>query len=251
MASLNSAKDKIIRAAEHFRAMEGELETYFKLSPAKMVRQPGGPSDQATFKLEATLPIPVRLPHIIGDCIQNARSSLDYLVRELVLAANNRPTDHEMFPICDNPKAFKDAIRRGQLTGVSEEAVAIIESVQPYHLGEDWESSTLWVLNQFANTNKHRRLLVTNLRAAPSKVEIVTVGEKHFATGTISRFDDNTKIGPFPMVGEKQMQVDTQIIASITFDEGKAKGIEVGTCLNAMLGEIFSKVFPLFERFFT
>src|ERR1700734_716114 len=158
MASLNSAKDKIIRAAEHFRAMEGELETYFKLSPAKMVRQPGGPSDQATFKLEATLPIPVRLPHIIGDCIQNARSSLDYLVRELVLAANNRPTDHEMFPICDNPKAFKDAIRRGQLTGVSEEAVAIIESVQPYHLGEDWESSTLWVLNQFANTNKHRRL---------------------------------------------------------------------------------------------
>jgi hypothetical protein len=250
VASLDLARDKIIRAAEHLKTIEEELRTYFELHPARMVREPNGPPNEATFKIQPTVPIPARLPHIIGDCVQNTRTSLDYLVRELVLAANNQPTDHEMFPICHTAGAFKHALRRGQLTGVPKDAITVIESVQPYQLGQDWGNSILWVLNEFANINKHRRLLVTVLRAAESKVEVVTIGGKLFATGTIPRFNDDARIGPFPMVGENQMQVNTQIVASVTFNEGTATGIEVCTCLNAMLIEIYIKVLPRFEIFF-
>ena len=37
---------------------------------------------------------------IVGDFLANVRSSLDYLIWELALAAKNNPTDKNMFPIC-------------------------------------------------------------------------------------------------------------------------------------------------------
>jgi hypothetical protein len=249
MGSSDSIQQKIIRAAEHFQALEVELKTYFQSGPAKMVMEPNSTADELFFTVQHRVPIPVKIPLIIGDCIQNARSSLDYLVRELVLTANNQPTDHEMFPICDRPKGFKDAIRRGQLIGIPAEATTIIESLQPYKLGKDWEKASLWVLNEFANVNKHRRLLVTVLRGGTGNFEFTKLGNDIWARGRFPAFQENTKIGPF-IPSQSKMQMKGQIVACITFDEGAAKGIEICTCLNAMLAEMFSNVLPRFEQFF-
>ncbi|MGC2743237.1 MAG: hypothetical protein WA672_08615 [Candidatus Angelobacter sp.] len=93
MASLDSVHQKIFRAALHIKSLETELEGYFKTNPGHLVREPHTNSDEAFFTFQPKGPIPARFGLIIGDCLQNLRSALDYLVWELVLAANNQPTE--------------------------------------------------------------------------------------------------------------------------------------------------------------
>jgi hypothetical protein len=249
MDALKGPLNKVVRAAEHFKALEAELQAYFQSRPARMVVEKDPTEDRADVVFRKNLPIPIRIPYIIGDCIQNVRSALDYLVRELVLAANGQPTDHEMFPICDCPKVFKDAVRRGQIAGVPKDADAVIESLQPYKLGEDWEKSTLWVLNEFANINKHRRILVTELRAGTGNFEIVNRGGQLWTRGGFPPIQQNAKVGTYTPSTNK-MHVEGQIIACVTLDEGSAKGVEVCTLLNKFMSEVCDNVLPRFESFF-
>jgi hypothetical protein len=85
MASLNSVQLKVFRATQHFDSLKSELEGYFKGNPGKMVRQPHTCEDEAIFLFVPEGPIPARFGLIVGDVLQNLRSSLDYLIWELVL----------------------------------------------------------------------------------------------------------------------------------------------------------------------
>jgi hypothetical protein len=169
MASLNSVEQKIFRAAQHFHSLEPELEGYFKTNPGKMVREPNSPDNNPSFNFVPREPIPARFGLIVGDCIQNLRSSLDYLVWELVLAANNQPTKDNMFPVCSTSEAFKQAVsKRNRLKGIHPDAITEIDRLQPYHLGKDWEKSVIAVIDHIANVNKHRRVPLTMLRRSKS-----------------------------------------------------------------------------------
>src|SRR5689334_7092437 len=115
--------------------------------------------------LSVDVPIPVQLPLIIGDCIQNIRSALDYLVGELVLAANRKPDEHHAFPVCNTPEAFKESQKRKRLTGLSKEMIAEIEALQPYIVGARLRDHAFWILDRLCNINKHRRILLTKMQA--------------------------------------------------------------------------------------
>jgi hypothetical protein len=253
MASLDSVEYKVFRAAEHIKGFGTELERYFKSNPGHMVREPNTPDDQVIFTFQPKGPIPARFGLIIGDCLQNLRSSLDYLVWELVLATNNQPGKHNMFPICDSAEAFKDALnKRKRLLGVNPEAIAEIEALQPYHLGEDFGKAILWVLDELTNINKHRRVLVTELRTGKNtNPPIEKDGELWLQTGPgpTPVFDSNAKFGPFPIMDGK-VKMDAQLVAVITFGEGGAKGMEVTLCLNEWSIYILQKILPRFKRFF-
>jgi hypothetical protein len=67
--------------------------------------------------------------------------------------------------------------------------------------------------------------------------------------GSMPIFDKNAKFGPFPVVAG-QVQMDTQLLASVTFDEGAAKGMEVTTCLNMWMRYVLEDIIPRFGRFF-
>lgn len=104
----------MIRAYEHLKELEAVVGQYYRKKPARIVRQAEGSPNEYIGKIVADQPIPARIPIIIGDCIQNLHSSLDYLVRELVLAANQRPSKHNMFPICTHLhhiRVFRHATR--------------------------------------------------------------------------------------------------------------------------------------------
>src|SRR5437667_236703 len=146
MALLDSVTQKIFRAAMHIQELGTELQRYFQTNPGKMVREANTPDDVAVFTFQTKGPIPARFGLIVGDCLQNLRSSLDYLIWELVLAANNQPTKDNMFPICSTADAFKDAVsKRKRLIGVHPDAIAEIDALQPYHIGQDWGKSVLAV----------------------------------------------------------------------------------------------------------
>jgi len=235
MTSLESLQCKIFRAAQHIQSLSTELNRYFESNPGRMVQQPNASDDEAIFGFVPSGPVPARFGLIIGDCLQNLRSSLDYLVWELVLAANGQPTEKNMFPVCSTAETFEDQIRRHRLDGVPVDAIAQINGLQPYHLGQDFNKHVLWALDELTNINKHRRILLTNLMAGLAQRENFAMKDGqvwyHVGPGPTPMFDSNTKFGPFPVIGGK-VKVDAQFVAVIAFDEGTAKGLEVSLCVN-------------------
>jgi len=255
MASLNSVQLKIFRATIHIESLKSELEGYFKENPGKMVRQPHTCENEAIFKFVPSGPIPARFGLIIGDVLQNLRSSLDYLVWELVLTANGQPTEKNMFPVCSTVELFEEQIRRHRLDGVSPDAVAEIKGLQPYHLGKDFNKSLLWTLDEFSNINKHRRILLTSLMVStvPKENFVIQDGQVwvHEGPGPVRIFDSDTQFGPFPIIdGKLQVQMDTQIAAAVAFDEGPTKGIEISFCAGYWAYYISQLLLPRFKKFF-
>jgi hypothetical protein len=92
MASLDSVRQKIFRAFEHLKELEAETGRYYETNPGRVVREIEGDPNEYIGRIVTDGPIPARIPLLIGDCLQNLRSSLDYLIWELVLAANNAPS---------------------------------------------------------------------------------------------------------------------------------------------------------------
>jgi hypothetical protein len=257
MAIPDSVKSKLVRAQGHLDALQAETATYYKTHPAKVVRKLEGSPEEFIGEVVADFPIPTRLSLIIGDFLQNLRSSLDYLVWELVLAAKNTPDHNNMFPICATQDAFKQQLARHRLYGVSVDAIAEIEALQPYHDGQDPHGNVLIVIDNLCNINKHRRVLTTIMRGgiAPDDFTTRKVGDDLF--GSVS-FDairkKGPKIGPFPMIdgplgpGPK-VNAPLQILAFISLDEGVTRDAEVGFTLS-ILGGYVMQILPKFERFF-
>jgi hypothetical protein len=186
MASLDSVKQKLLWARDHLNSLETEGKRYFADEPGKMVPEQEQNTGRLILKFDARTPIPTRIPFMVGDTLQNLRSALDYLVWELVLAANNVPTYKNMFPICDTLRTFESQLKRGRLDRVSADATAEIERLQPYHSGQPVENHPLIVLDLFCNITKHRRVLLTRLTAAQSKTEIIGSESGHSIQQTTS-----------------------------------------------------------------
>lgn len=228
------------------------MEGYFKGNPGKMLRQADSPEDNPVFRFVSNGPIPARFGLIVGDALQNLRSSLDYLVWELVLAANGHPSKDNMFPICSTEELFMQQVSRGRLAGMSPDAVAEVKSLQPYHLGQDFNKSILWALDELVNVNKHRRILLTNLMAAPVLEEDIFTEDGRVwvreGPGPVRVFDRDTQFS-FPLIDGK-VHVDKQILAAIAFDEGHAKGMEIGFCGGYWTNYLLEILLPRFEKLF-
>jgi hypothetical protein len=249
---LERVMEKIIWTQQHRDTLDAIFKRYFQTEPAKIVREQEPASNDVFVTITPTAPIPTGISYAIGDCLQNLRSALDYLVRELVLTSNNVPTDHEIFPICKAPKGFKEAVRRGQLGGIHPDAVALIELMQPYNRGQNWEKSALWILNELANTNKHRRLLLTEMRSDHVKLDAFVAGVASRTMALkIPMFSSDTKLGPFPAkIPADQVQMQRQILICITFNERPVEGYEVSETINVLTHHLVADVIPAFEPFF-
>jgi hypothetical protein len=144
---------KIARANEHLEAVRRMVAGYEEAS-CEVVVENDLQADIGWLTLR--LPKPDRYLSILaGDCLYNLRSALDHLVWQLVLSnPPNRPTRHNMFPICTSMGAFEEQIQKGRLKGVTEPAVALIKGLQP---GDD-RGHPLFLLDKLHNIDKHREL---------------------------------------------------------------------------------------------
>lgn len=107
MASIDSVTEKVIWCAEHLNALKIEILGYLNNGPCEVTAEAEPGTNRLISRVRTKVPIPSSIPLRIGDCFQNLRSSLDYLVWELVLAVNNTPTNKHQFPICDKAEALK------------------------------------------------------------------------------------------------------------------------------------------------
>ena len=251
MASLDSVRQKVVRSKIHLNSLDGETQRYFDLKPCEVMPEEEANSGRIILRFKEKIPVPVAIPLIIGDALQNLRSALDYLVWELVLAANGNPTNKHMFPICDTHDAFKEQVRRGRLDGIAPDAIAEIEGLQPFNTGQDTERAVLRILDTFTNINKHRRLLLAALATHHSQTEFIGTQSGHSVQNTLTPRYDNAEIavGPAPILGD-EMEVKGDALFFITFQERPCEGCIYQAVLNQLWHFVNESVVPKFERFF-
>jgi hypothetical protein len=153
---------KTTRAKEHLEALREALKLFYESNPVRFVREDDLERQVHVIKAEFA-PIPDKVPLIAGDVFYCLRASLDQLVWCLArLSMPNGYPKGTQFPILDEPDNSRF---EGQTRGVPAVAAAIIESLQPYHSGDDEavKAHPLWRLNKLCNIDKHMRIPVHGL----------------------------------------------------------------------------------------
>src|SRR5215831_2555648 len=136
MADLSGVLAKLDRAEEHRLEFDGLVEDYVGGEPYTIYSQYDPETGWHTLRWQALREPPLqRLALVFGDMISNLRTTLDYLVWQLVLAAGNRPGRRSSFPVVRRAKDW--AVQgRTALRGIEPRWVGEIESRQPYRRPE-------------------------------------------------------------------------------------------------------------------
>ncbi len=154
---------KVGRAEEHFKVVDLEIKTW--LESGKHTYIPHRNSDFTRFLLTVRIygPAPdlLRWTLIIGDCINNLRSSLDHLVYAIAKSQTaNQPfakIEKLAFVIADNEKDFSEWSRT-RLKYIPRNILAAIKETQPYQRTNPDIPPFLGIVRDLANTDKHRLL---------------------------------------------------------------------------------------------
>jgi hypothetical protein len=227
---------KLYRAKQHYEELVAAVGPWMNADPGHLVPSPNSTSENPIFTYVNKERVPARFGLIAGDYLQNLRSSLDYLVWQLILANGKTPhKTNTAFPICKSAKSWKDA-KPHRLAGVPEKAVDLIEKMQPYPERRNrYIPLPLEVLDELTNENKHRQVLFTSL-------------------ASIMKPDEPC---PFPHIELEITRVrggdvvpGERLLAYLAFQEGIVKGVEVTVSLQILANYIGLEVLPLFDEFF-
>ena len=123
---------KTVRAKEHLEDVRERLRAFREAGPCSFRREDD--LEKGLYILRFKFKdIPDKIPLIVGDFLYCLRSSLDQLVWALAKTVGSYPS-RTQFPILDTPDPGKFA---AYTNGVPTDAVAIMESLQPYHTGDE------------------------------------------------------------------------------------------------------------------
>ncbi|HET6999554.1 MAG TPA: hypothetical protein VFI03_13320 [Solirubrobacterales bacterium] len=166
----DSSSRKLKRAAKHYKSLNDELRSYIREGrPFEYQAEIDREEAQFRIRVVGGEPPPDEMSLIVGDFVQNLRASLDHLIWAAVRATGNTPTMGNAFPIfLEGPQTSrrKEALWARQLAGIAEEAIPLIDQIQPYKRGEDARFDALACLKELSNEDKHRVVLQT-LNAIP------------------------------------------------------------------------------------
>jgi hypothetical protein len=240
-------KQKVFYSKLHLDALDAKVTRYLEnpLRPV-VIQQHGTIEDPSITITPNEVPAIIRL--CAGDALQNLRSTLDYLVWELVLANQGIPDEYNAFPVCKTPKGFKEAKKR-RLRSVDPKAIAIIDSLQPLHFGQDkYAECSLFVLDEMTNINKHRSILMARPRAVPLEDMLVpgSEGNPIYDSSLVGDDEASARL----IESAIKMKVNRQIAMFIQFDEGPVKGYEVMSAIHGLYYHVVAEILPKFERFF-
>jgi hypothetical protein len=164
--SLDGARLKVVRAQEHLDSLKVAIGEYEKANPYSVTidnnpKEIGG-------KANVTKHPDTRLSAIIGDCLHNLSSALDYVMWEIAGTFAGRPLvaapigdDKPYFPLWDSPSSFTKYItrlndpRRWNYK-IPDPVISAFERVQPYQAGY----GRLGLFKTLVNVDKHRLPLV-------------------------------------------------------------------------------------------
>ncbi len=165
MADLTGVRAKLRRAEEHRQAYDDLFESYLAASPYAIIFEYDPETGWHTFRWSVESEPPLEeLALIFSDILGNLRSTLDYLVWQLVLLGGRKPGRQTAFPVVKREKDWR--VQGGAaLQGVPEEWAALIEAMQPFHRFDRPDLHPLAILEHVNNLTKHRFLPAAVLTA--------------------------------------------------------------------------------------
>ena len=233
---LASARLKVERASHHASALKQTIERWLEDRPYSLSIEDDAETGENACVIHVERVPPREWSVVAGEAVHNLRSALDHAVYALSAPQpDGKPLDGTEFPIfVDKPK-FESVKRGGGLykaRGLSVEALAVVESVQPFHHGKDPTSHPLWVLQELSNVDKHRLLYATGTVLGTGNFKLNPTGGvriKSFKIRDAGPVKDGAKIalwsGDLPPGSEGQVTVEGDIAYGVAFDEdGPAKG---------------------------
>jgi hypothetical protein len=165
VADLAGVRAKLRRADEHRRAYDELFHAYLESDPYGITFEFDPESGWHTFRWSVDPEPPLEdLALIFSDILGNLRSTLDYLVWQLVLSNGQKPGRRNAFPIVKREDDWP--VQGGvALRGVPEEWAGLIEAMQPFQRYERPELHPLAILEHVNNLSKHRFLPAAVLTA--------------------------------------------------------------------------------------
>jgi hypothetical protein len=103
-------------------------------------------TSEEVHKIKLVKPMPVDLPGLVFDAINNLRSALDQAIYALKPVRGK----YTYFPFASDAVHFENAIK-GRCKNLPQEIRDVLRTFKPYKGG----NNLLWALNELANSNKH------------------------------------------------------------------------------------------------
>jgi hypothetical protein len=219
---------KIIRAEEHLAAIKAEIALFREADPYKLIGEFNAEGTEYVARLSLRELPPIRLQLLIGDFAHNLRSALDHLAGWLVVRNRGVPTKDTTFPIFLKPP--KGPLQITPPIGV--EAMALIESLQPYNTPDHAQRHKLALLREINNTDKHRSLFLATSVISHAQVwlEWTNGFPLTFPVTVEGRFKDGAELAripvaiPVPAAQRDNVKVQATASALVTFAEPEPIG---------------------------
>jgi hypothetical protein len=230
LSGVDSANLKIVRVSKHLNEIRSLLRDFVCTEADAIAKSKS--SGKLNFSGRPYDDIPI----IAGEIIYQLRSSLDHLTFDLVklnslgIQLPKRWDERCQFPLLLNvptkgnppvilqlPLAYNFFDDR--LPGISKQAFAFIESVQPYNTGD--VSLGLRYLSELSNIDKHRHLHITKPHVIRRDENTVRYRGSIMVGSRQVRLDEGAEVKPMsdPSIEILSMEVDRELTPFISFDE--------------------------------
>jgi hypothetical protein len=248
---------KLDRAKKHIAELNREIGIFLDGNHYAVSPYFNADTRHCEWILDRADEIPIAFSAIVGECLQNIRSALDYLIWQLVIANNGSPKSGVTgFPIANDFHGYCSANFKRKITGVRPDIVTAIDQLKPYKGGND----LLWQLHSLNNMDKHRLLLsaasaVTHRHVLPTERQILSYFTDDPAGADLYRgvFIPATNARFPPVVGEvclsireSEMENDFTFRMGISFNE---PGIVVGEPILETVQQFFELASEIASRF--
>jgi hypothetical protein len=212
-----SAWVKVERAKENIRDLKARTQAFFVESPPySIVREYDTQTGELIFRWERrpeAVPIPAIWGAIAGDAINNLRSSLDVLWRQVTDPRPGKRNNQRKNPFPFEGSANKlEARMRGEKQPARKAALKIALAFQSYKS----ENNPLWDLGEASNSDKHEVPTVVIIGGASTAAFTVedTMRRHHVVHLVTSRelmpVEDGKElyraVAPLPQHPDKQMK---------------------------------------------
>jgi len=148
---LISARLKLARAREHFKALKLETDAFVATQPYRITSYADVEQGWHVFRFEASQAPPIRLSVIAGDAVNSVNAALDHLVYALSVTKPPQGTGFPVFVSVNDYGAYRDRLLDGVPAWPDR---AIIDAYQPYERALDLDP--LRLMRTFSNADKHR-----------------------------------------------------------------------------------------------
>jgi len=247
---------KLAWADRQAQALESQIRAWQQAGGYGFVFEPQPGRREQLIRLKVD-EIPPSLPLLIGDTLFALRSALDHLAYDLA-CSHTWPLPREAaegseFPVFwDRPMKAHERDRK--IGAVHPDAAAVIEALQPHHMGDRYAEHPLWKLHELARIDRHRFLHVAIAEFGDVEVGGVNVHVDvlHMDFSERETLGDNAELGYVsarPIDLGQPMHMHLAAVPEIAFKEGEFAGQKVFGVFDEIKDFISREVTPQLTKY--